>query len=169
MFWGRPRVSYSLTDIQTAWSKKKKGSCWSITAGSQGRHLYLTTTVPYQTSRLNQIARLLTSAATDMDRRVRPCGQWKETGLAQRKVAAEKYSLLVNYVFDVVMHALVRPSFVWLYVKGHLCKTHLNTNVNRKIIKGTRQIQAWKTWGLLLIIPVCYLFWWTASTKATSN
>lgn len=27
---------------------------------------------------------------------------------------------LVNDVLDVVMHALVRPPLVWLYVKGHL-------------------------------------------------
>lgn len=30
---------------------------------------------------------------------------------------------LVDDVFDVVMHGLVRPSFVWLYVKGHLQST----------------------------------------------
>lgn len=45
-----------------------------------------------------------------------------KTKPAQRKVDAQENNLLVNNVFDVVMHALVRPSFVWLYVKGHLCK-----------------------------------------------
>lgn len=45
----------------------------------------------------------------------------------------QEEDLLVDDVFDVVMHALVRPPFVWLYVKGHLCKkTHVDTDVNER-------------------------------------
>lgn len=36
----------------------------------------------------------------------------------------------VDDVFDVVMDGLVRPSFVWLYVKGHLCRTHMSAGVS---------------------------------------
>lgn len=36
----------------------------------------------------------------------------------------------VDDVLDVVMDGLVRPSFVWLYVKGHLCRTHTGAGVS---------------------------------------
>lgn len=52
----------------------------------------------------------------------------------------------VDDVFDVVMDGLVRPSFVWLYVKGHLCRTHMGAGVSiaatLSVLHAHRQVAA---------------------------
>lgn len=45
-------------------------------------------------------------------------------------MAKDRGNSPVDDVFDVVMDGLVRPSFVWLYVKGHLCRTHMGAGVS---------------------------------------
>lgn len=102
---------------------RAKATCWSITVGSQGRETSIFNNLllifPFSDFKVHHIARLLTS---DMESRATPFGQWKENTSGTER---GKRNVLVNNVFDVVMHALVRPSFVWLYVKGHLCKTQI--------------------------------------------
>lgn len=48
----------------------------------------------------------------------------------------------VDDVFDVVMDGLVRPSFVWLYVEGHLCRTHTGAGVSIAATPGVLHTQA---------------------------
>lgn len=48
-----------------------------------------------------------------------------------------KINLLVNNVFDVIMHAEVGPTLVWLDVERHLCEQSTDTDHYKLLIKRT--------------------------------
>lgn len=68
------------------------------------------------------------------------------TTLVSRRTEKDQGKSPVDDVFDVVMDGLVRPSFVWLYVKGHLCRTHMGAGVSiaatLSVLHARRQVMA---------------------------
>lgn len=118
---------------------RAKAICWSITAGWQGRHLYLTTCSSSSLIRLYvspHRCRPRVSVDTDAEGGARPFGGWKETNLAQRKVEAY---LSVMYLMLSCTLWSVRPLYDCMW-KATCAKKHIWTRVSTERRQSTKWI-----------------------------